>query len=165
MTFIRAAAVALSALLVGAACGLTTVEHDEHIPMTTIPGTPPGTYTSAATFTITFHVPPIDTGPADCVMLSGLELDIVTPDDDWAWLFNADLFIESTLPDSELPRQPIAHAVGPGPVTVLEFETDPHVDLLPYFEEGSRIVALAVGDAPTDALSFDGTISFLIDAF
>ena len=111
-----------------------------------------------------------DTGPARHVYLETLTLT-VTPTaepagdvDDLAFLQGAEIFIESALPQSNLPRQRVATLapVAPGDRTATFLADD--VDIIEYAREGARLSANAVGTLPPDDVTFDGQYTLVLDA-
>lgn len=110
-----------------------------------------------------------DTGPAQHVYLSELELSI-TPtaesgadSDDFGFLDSIEIYVESRQPGSSLPRQRIAYRdpVPSGSRTLSMTVED--VDLIDYVNEGALITASAGGHAPLDDVTFDGSMILIVE--
>lgn len=111
-----------------------------------------------------------DTGPARHVYLETLTLSVTTTAeppgdvDDLAFLQGAEIFIESSNPQSNLPRQRVA-ALAPiaeGDRTATFVADD--VDIIEYAREGARLTATAEGTLPPDDVTFDGQYTLVLDA-
>ena len=109
-----------------------------------------------------------ETGPVDQVRLTSLSFDITATarpagdTDDWSFLTSVDLYVESTMAGSNLPRTKVASVTNPGAVTRLVFTPVDGVNLLPYVNEGARLVTEASGNAPPDDVSFAGRAVFRV---
>jgi hypothetical protein len=109
------------------------------------------------------------TGPATAARLSLLELSITdtaetgSDDDDFAFLDEVSVFVESTREGSSLPRLLVAEARGESGLRTLRFTTIDGVDLLAHVEEGARFASEAVGRVPPDDVTFDGAYRVRIE--
>ena len=111
-----------------------------------------------------------DTGPADSIHLTVLELSITDTarpegdEDDFGFIDRVDVFVESSRADSTLPRVKVAElgTVQYG-ATELSLDTFEDVDLLPYVEEGARMNAEASGTAPPDDVTYDGRVVLTVE--
>lgn len=113
-----------------------------------------------------------DTGPAKSAHLSALWLDVTdtarsgdTDTDDFGFLRSVDVFVESTLSGSSLPRVLVAQAHDIEPTEHLEFEVEDSIDVLPYADEGSRFVSEVEATAPADDVSFGGRFTLRVEVF
>lgn len=111
-----------------------------------------------------------DTGPAKAVRLAGLYLEITTTEepsgdtDNFDFLDQTELFVESAQSGSSLPRVRIAEVANvPKGVRRIDFVTHSDVDLLPYINEGARLSGSATGTPPPDDVSFDGVATLTIE--
>jgi len=111
-----------------------------------------------------------DTGPATAMRLTDLRLQITATEepagdtDDFAFIESAEVFVQGAQADSSLPRVRVATASQPAEgARELVFETDSTVDLLPYANEGAELTAEAMGTAPPDDVSFDGSITLAVE--
>jgi hypothetical protein len=163
----------LLASLMLAGCGIADFDITQPVPEQHIQGSPlPGPL--AALFPIPLDldisskIKAMDTGPIDSVTLSSLALSITATDqpsgdgDDWSFVTSIDVYVSSSKSGSTLPKVRIAHVASPGAVTTLPFEIDPGVNLAPYIDEGSVVDGESHGNAPPDAVSYDGSGTFTV---
>jgi hypothetical protein len=112
-----------------------------------------------------------DAGPAQAAHLKGLALDVTataegpSDEDDFGFLDSVEVFIESTRPDTTLPRTRIAQALDIAPSRRLTFDVVSSVDVLPYSEEGSRFVSEVEGTVPPDDVTFAGRFTLRVELF
>jgi hypothetical protein len=110
-----------------------------------------------------------DTGPAQHVYLSELELSI-TPtaesggdSDDFGFLDSIEIYVESRQAGSSLPRRRIAHRNPvPSGARTLSMQLE-DVDLIDYVNEGARLTASVDGHAPLDDVTFDGFLTLTVE--
>jgi hypothetical protein len=112
-----------------------------------------------------------DAGPAQAAHLKELALDVTataegpSDEDDFGFLDSVEVFIESTRPDTTLPRTRIAQALDIAPSRRLTFDVVSSVDVLPYSEEGSRFVSEVEGTVPPDDVTFAGRFTLRVELF
>ena len=111
-----------------------------------------------------------DAGPAKAVYLRELTLqitDTAQPEgdtDDFAFVREVRVFVESTRSGTSLTRRQIAEVVDPASdLTRLDFVVDQNVDLKPYIEEGVRLTTEGRGDAPPDDVSLIAVTTFRVN--
>ena len=158
-------------LLGSSACGdVLDFDVDQDVPEQIIEGSPlPGPlaqlFPIPIRIDIASKIQAQETGPIDSVKLSSMHLDITATElgsddtDDWAFIDQVDLYVESTKTGSSLPRVRVGSAASPGPVQSMAF-TPENVNLLPYINEGCQLTAEASGDAPPDRVSYAGKATF-----
>lgn len=166
--------VCLSIAFGSAACGLANFDVDQDIPEQTIDGSPlPDVFDMFFEFPLMIDIESKikakETGPIDWVHLTSLELvitDAARPagdSDDWSFVRSVDVFVQSTRQGSSLPRVRVARASSPGPVTVMQFDPDSDINLVPYINEGSQMTTEAEADVPPDDVSFRGRAVFEVN--
>jgi hypothetical protein len=104
-----------------------------------------------------------DAGPVQHVRFSALSFTITTTaepsgdTDDFAFVDEARIYVESAQSGSTLPRVQVA-ILGqpPSGARDISFDTDETIDLLPYIEEGARLTSEATGRQPPDDVTFVG---------
>jgi hypothetical protein len=112
-----------------------------------------------------------DAGPAQAARLRALVLQITDSaarsgdSDDFGFLDSVDVYIESTLEDTRLPRVLIAQATEITATQRLEFQVVRAVNVLPYAEEGSRFSSEVEGRVPPDEVSFAGRFTLRVELF
>jgi hypothetical protein len=108
------------------------------------------------------------TSPVGTIELDSLSLTITKTDepagdsDDWSFLAQCDVYVESTGSGSTLPRVLIASATSPGAVQTVNFDVVAGVDLKPYVDEGGQVDSDGSGTAPPDDVSYDGSGVFTV---
>lgn len=159
-------------LLLCTGCGIADFDISQPVPEQEVQGSPlPGPL--ATLFPIPLNldlsskIKAQDTGPIDSVTLSSLELAITPTDepagdsDDWSFVTSIDVFVSSSKSGTTLPKVKIAHVTSPGAVQTFSFELE-SVNLKPYVDEGSVVDAESSGNAPADAVSYDGQGVFTV---
>ena len=155
-----------------ASCGIADFDITQPVPEQEIQGSPlPGPLATLfpvpLNLDLSSQIKARDTGPIDSVTLTSLDLEITPRDeptgdsDDWSFVTSIDVFVASSKSGSTLPKVEIAHASSPGAVQTLSFEVE-SVNLEPYIEEGSIVDAESSGNAPPDAVSYDGEGVFTV---
>jgi hypothetical protein len=100
-----------------------------------------------------------DTGPIDSVHLKSLTLQIAegSGTQDFDWLLELHVFVESIQPVTNLPRVEIARLVMvPGGQKTVSLEVSPDVNLLPYINEGTKTSTRGKARVPSRDVSFSG---------
>lgn len=162
------------ALALLAACGGLGFDVDQDVPEQTIEGSPlPGPlaqlFPLPLEVDLSAKIKAQETGPIDRVTLRSLHLDVTATArpagdaDDWGFVQHVDLYVESRQEGSTLPRLKVATVDAPGQVARLEFVPVEGVNLLPYVDQGARLIAEASGTVPPDAMSFDGRATFHVE--
>ena len=154
-----------------AACGIADFDLDQSLPEQVVQGSPvPGPL--AALFPLPLNldlasqIKAHDTGPIDSVTLSSLTLNITKTDepagdsDDWSFVSQVDVYVESTKSGTTLPKVKIASVDAPGAVQTMTFTVDESVNLKPYVDEGSKVDSSGSGTVPPDDVSYDGASTF-----
>ncbi len=154
-------------------CGITDFDIDQPISEQTIQGSSiPGPL--AALFPIplsldlTAKIKERETGPIDKITLSTLSLTITATNkpagdtDDWSFVDEIDIFVESTKSGTTLPKIQIATASSPGAVQTIKFTVDEEMNIKPYVDEGSKVESSSSGRLPADDVSFDGDSTFTV---
>ena len=112
-----------------------------------------------------------DAGPAQAARLRALVLHTTNTEesagdtDDFGFLDSVDVYIESTRQGSRLPRTLVAQASDIAASPRLEFHVVRSVDVLPYAEEGSRLISEVKGRLPPDDVSFAGRFTLRVELF
>lgn len=109
------------------------------------------------------------TGPAQHVYLTDLTFAITPTSqppgqmDDFSFLSSIEIYVESTVSGSSLPRVRIAHldSIPPGARTIA-LQTD-GVDLIRYVREGARLTANGRGHLPPRDTTFVGHLDVAIE--
>lgn len=102
-------------------------------------------------------------GPITTVSLTGMQFqatDTATPpggSSSFEFVSSATINIESTRPNSSLPRVPVANLTAPGRTIVAVPSTLPSVNLLPYITEGAQFTSSATGTLPPHDITFVGS--------
>lgn len=110
----------------------------------------------------------MESGPIDSVTLKSLTLSITATDrpgndtDDWSFVDEIRVFVESSAEGSALPRVEIASVVAPGAVESFDFVIAKGVNLKPYIDEGSVVEGMGMGELPPDAVSYAGQAVFTV---
>jgi hypothetical protein len=166
------------ALLVSSGCGLG-FNIDRDLPEQYVPGSPLGALLGGL-----FEVPiPIElnleeetaarnTGPAKRVILKSLSLHVTETaestegEDDLSFIDSVDVYVDSSLAESTLEPQLIATLgkVERGTREV-DFDTFTEVNLKPYVEEGALLTTMATGRAPSNAVTFAGSLRLRVEVF
>ena len=165
---------------VGCSHGGFSVSTTQAIPRQTIPGdfaahdlaerNGASGNSPALPFDTAFSAASMDSSIATFIALSDVQLvidqtaDAATPAC-WDFVRTVTLSVESTLPQSSLPRVAVATAQNPGCITTLSLTTDPSVDLKPYVAEGLRVSIQASGIPPAQTVTFDGTYELTLSVF
>lgn len=155
----------LAAVLGG--CGIADFDIDQPVPEQVIagsglPGPLGALFPLPLNLDISQQIKAHDTGPIDSVTLSSLELTITATDapagdtDDWSFVDQVDVFVESTKSGTTLPKAKIATVSHPGAVQTMTFTVDESVNLKPYIDEGTKVDTQGSGTAPSDDVSYDG---------
>ena len=160
-------------LTVLTACSIADFDVDQnvpeqHVPGSSIPGPLAALFPVPINLDIESKIKAQNTGPIDGITLSSLTLTITATDrpasdvDDWAFVENIDVFVESTRAGSTLPKVKIASISRPGAVQTMSFDVESAVNLKPYVEEGSQVDSTGSGTAPSDDVSYDGKAVFTV---
>ncbi len=173
----RMKTLALAACLLLSACSLPfdfnfDINVARDVPEQSIPGSPVAGPPAAMIalpiqVAVGSEIAAMNSGSIDSVTLGAMYLDITATgepsgdSDDWSFVDRVDLYVESTMNGTTLPRLKVAAAVAPGAVTHLEFLPE-DVNLLPYIHEGCALSAAATGRVPADEVSYDGKVTFRI---
>lgn len=105
-----------------------------------------------------------ETGPIDAVRLKAfkLTLDPGSPTQDFDWLEEVHVFIESRRPETTLRRMEIATFLGPQRgKKELDFQVT-GFNIKPYVDEGTRVSSEARARVPAANVRFGGTVVFKI---
>ncbi len=141
---------------------------DQRVPGSSIPGPLAALFPVPISLDLESKIKAMNTGPIDGVTLKSLTLTITATDrpsgdvDDWAFVEQVDVFVESTKSGSTLPRVKIANISMPGAVQTMTFDVDSGVNLKPYVDEGSQVNSTGSGTAPSDDVSYDGKAVFTV---
>jgi hypothetical protein len=166
------------ALLGSSGCGLG-FNIDRDIPEQHVPGSPLGALLGGL-----FELPiPIEldleeetaarnTGPAKRVILKSLSLHVADTEEgtegegDLSFIDSVDVWVSSSLPESSLEPQLVATLgkVERGAREV-DFDTFTEVNLKAYVEEGALLSTNATGRAPSQAVTFAGSIRIRVEVF
>jgi hypothetical protein len=114
------------------------------------------------TFDVIAETPARTAAPATHVYLASFTLSVTSTSepsgdtDDLSFVDEIEVFLESAEEGSTLPRIRIAHLdpIPDGERTISLEVTDE--DLLPYLQGGLRLEAIAMGQQPTDDVSYTG---------
>lgn len=160
-------------LVAASGCSIADFEIDQPIGEQRVEGSPlPGPlaqlFPLPLSIDISSKIKEMETGPIDSVTLTSLQLTITATGqpagdtDDWRFVEEIHVFVESSVQGSTLPRIEIANVRSPGAVTTLQFKVMSDVDLNPYINEGSTVEAESQGTAPTDDVTFGGKAVFTV---
>lgn len=163
---------ALLLLTLAAGCGVADFDVEQDLPEQHVAGSPLGgllgpLFELPIQLDLRSEIQAQETGPVDSVKLTSLILDITATDepapdtDDWAFIDRVDLYVESTLQGSTLPRVRVASGVAPGAVRTFPLVPE-DVNLVDYVDEGVALTAEAEGSAPPDDVSFAGHAVFRV---
>jgi hypothetical protein len=165
-------------LLACSGCGLG-FNIDRDLPEQTVPGSPLGGLLGglfelpiAIEVNLEEETAARNTGPAKRVTLTSLKLHVTETaetepgSDDLSFIDSVDVYISSSLPESNLEPQLIATLgkVQRGEREVA-FDTFTEVNLKAYVEEGARLNTTAQGTAPPDEVTFAGAIRLRVEVF
>lgn len=159
-----------------AGCGVADFDIDQPIVEQRISGSPlPGPlavlFPLPLDIDISSKIKEMETGPIDSVTLKSLKLTITATGmpsgdtDDWRFVDEIHVFVESSMSGSTLPRVEICKVVNPGQVTTLDFEVVSGIDINPYVNEGSVVEAESSGTLPDDDVTYDGEAVFTVHPF
>jgi hypothetical protein len=166
------------ALLVGAAacagCGLLDFDVAQPIPEQTVPGNAVaaaagqligsgGAFPNPLTLNIDLSAQQKahDTGPIDSVHMKSLSLTIeaASPTQNFDWLDEVHIFLDSTKSGTTLPHVEIATlAPVPKGQKTLSFKVNTSVNLKSYIEEGTKLSADATAHVPAMDVKFNGLL-------
>jgi hypothetical protein len=141
---------------------------EQHVRGTSIPGPLTALFPLPISLDIESQIKARDTGPIDSITLASLALTITPTDrptgdaDDWAFVNQVEVFVESTRSGSTLPRVKVANISMPGAVQTMAFSVESSVNLKPYVDEGSKVESTGSGTAPSDDVSYDGKAVFTV---
>jgi hypothetical protein len=173
MVVMRSLAFVLCVAAAAAGCGIADFDVDQPVPEqmiqgSGIPGPLAALFPLPLNLDLTQQIKAHDTGPIDSVTMSSLTLTITATDvpqgdtDDWSFVDQVDVYIESTKSGTTLPRAKIASISHPGAVQTMTFVVDHSVNLEPYINEGTKVDTQGSGTAPPDDVSYDGKSTFRV---
>ncbi len=159
--------------MAAAGCGIADFDIGQPVPEqmvsgTGIPGPLAALFPIPVSLDIGEKIKQQDTGPINSITMSSLELTITATDepsgdtDDWSFLTQCDVSVESTKSGSTLPKVKIATIGAPGAVQTATFTVDESVNLKPYVDEGSKCDSACTGNAPADDVSYAGSANFTV---
>ncbi len=154
-------------------CGIADFDVDQTVPEQTVQGSSIPSPLAALfplplSLDLSQKIKAQNTGPIGTITLSSLELTITNTakpagdTDDWSFVSQVDVFVESTKSGTSLPKVKIASVSNPGAVQVMKFEVEGGVDVKPYIDEGSQVDTSGTGMVPPDDVSYDGTSTFTV---
>lgn len=160
-------------ILTLSSCGITDFDIEEPIPEQTVQGSnipaPLATlFPIPISLDLTAKIKERETGPIGTITLSKLSLTISATSrppgdtDDWSFVDQIDVYVESTKSGTSLPKVKIAAASSPGAVQTILFTVDEKVNLKPYVDEGSKVESSGNGRVPADDVSYDGESTFTV---
>jgi hypothetical protein len=162
---------ALVLCVAAAGCGIADFDVDQPVPEqmiqgSGIPGPLAALFPLPLNLDLTQQIKAHDTGPIDSVTMSSLTLTITPTDvapgdtDDWGFVDQVDVYIESTKSGTALPKVKIATISHPGAVQTMSFTIDESINLKPYIDEGTKVDTMGSGTAPPDDVSYAGKSTF-----